>query len=92
MYLFQKGAKSERLRGWSNKPDVVGSIPVTTEFFLLSCDSNQVSKWFGTHFNLVVPLFTFSKMVLYNIYCSAWKSVFGVTPAKVQWVHYVAYV
>jgi len=26
---------SERLRRWSNKPDVVGSIPVTTEFFLI---------------------------------------------------------
>jgi len=24
---------SERLRRYSNKPDVVGSIPVTTEFF-----------------------------------------------------------
>jgi len=24
---------SEWLRRWSNKPDVVGSIPVTTEFF-----------------------------------------------------------
>jgi len=24
----------ERLRRWLNKPDVVGSIPVTTEFFL----------------------------------------------------------
>jgi len=47
---------SERLRRWSNKPDVVGSIPVTTEFFLISCDSNQVLKWFGTHFNLEVPL------------------------------------
>jgi len=35
--------------GWSNKPDVVGSIPVTTELFLISCDSNQVPKWFGTH-------------------------------------------
>jgi len=32
-----------------NKPDVVGSIPVTTKFFLISCDSNQVPKWFGTH-------------------------------------------
>jgi len=40
---------SERLRRWSNKPDVVGSIAVTTEFFLISCDSNQVPKWFGTH-------------------------------------------
>jgi len=42
---------SERLRRWSNKPDVIGSIPVTTEFFLI-CDSNQVPKWFGTHLNL----------------------------------------
>jgi len=32
--------------------NVVGSIPVTTEFFLISCDSNQVSKWFGTHCSL----------------------------------------
>jgi len=31
-----------------------GSIPVTTEFFLISCDSNQVPKWFGTHYNLEV--------------------------------------
>jgi len=47
---------SERLRRWSNKPDVVGSIPVTTEFLLISCDSNQVPKWFGTHYNLEIPL------------------------------------
>jgi len=41
--IFSRGAGlSERLRRWSNKPDVVGSIPVTTEFFLISCDSNQV--------------------------------------------------
>jgi len=40
----------------ANKPDVVGSIPVTTEFFLISCDSNQVPKWFGTHYNLEVLL------------------------------------
>jgi len=45
---------SEWLRRLSNKPDVV--IPVTTEFFLISCDSNQVPKWFGTHYNLEVPL------------------------------------
>jgi len=32
----------ERLRRWSNKPDVDGSFPVTTEFFLISCDSYQV--------------------------------------------------
>jgi len=47
---------SERLRRWSNKPDVIGSIPVTTEFFLISRDSNQVPKWFGTHYNLEVQL------------------------------------
>jgi len=47
---------SEWLRRWSNKPDVVGSIPVTTEFFLILCDSNQVPKWFGTHHNLDVSL------------------------------------
>jgi len=42
-YLATKGAwLSERLRHWSDKPDVLGSIPVTTEFFLISCDSNQV--------------------------------------------------
>jgi len=46
----------ERLRRWSNKPDVVGSIPVATDFFLISCDSKQVPKWFGTHYNLEVPL------------------------------------
>jgi len=28
----------------------------TPEFFLVSCDSNQVPKWFGTHYNLEVPL------------------------------------
>jgi len=56
-YLVFKGAwLSERLRRWSNKPDIVGSIPVTTEFFLISCDSNQVPKWFGTHNNLEVSL------------------------------------
>jgi len=48
---------SERLRRWSNKPDVEGSNPVTTEFFLISCDSNEDPKWFGTHYNLEVPLF-----------------------------------
>jgi len=42
---------SERLRRWSKKPDVVGWIPVTTEFFLISCDSNQVPKLFGAHYN-----------------------------------------
>jgi len=47
---------SERLRRWSNKPDVVGSIPVTIEFFLILCDSNQVPKWLGTHNNLEVQL------------------------------------
>jgi len=47
---------SERLRRWSNKPDVVGSIPVTTEFFVISCDYGPVPKWFGTHYNLEVPL------------------------------------
>jgi len=46
----------ERLRRWSSKPDVVGSISVTTEFFFISCDSNQVPKWFGTHYDLEVPL------------------------------------
>jgi len=55
--LSMKGAwLSEMLRRWSNKPDVVGSIPVTTEFFLISCDSNQVPKWFETHYNLEVSL------------------------------------
>jgi len=43
---------SERLQRWSNKPDVVGSIPVTTEFFLISCDSNQVPKSFRTHYKI----------------------------------------
>jgi len=33
---------SERLRRWSNTPDVVGLIPVTATFFLISCDYNQV--------------------------------------------------
>jgi len=55
--LGKEGAwLSERLRRWSNKPDDVGSVPVTTEFFLISCDSNQASKWFGTHYNLEFPL------------------------------------
>jgi len=44
------------IKNWLNKPDVVGSITVTTEFFLISFDSNQVPKWFGTHYNLEVPL------------------------------------
>jgi len=43
-----------RLRRWSNKADVVGLIPVTTEFFLILCDSSQVPKWFGTHCNVEV--------------------------------------
>jgi len=47
---------SEQLRRWSNKPDDVGSMSVTTEFFLISCDSNHVPKWLGTHYNLEVPL------------------------------------
>jgi len=41
--------KTVGTRRWSNKPDVVGSIPVTTEFLSISCYSNQVPKWFGTH-------------------------------------------
>jgi len=49
----------------ATKQEVVGSIPVTTEFFLISCDSNQVPKWFGTHYNLEVPShYNISKMVL----------------------------
>jgi len=44
---------SERLRRWPNKPDIAGSLPVTTEFFLISCDYDQVPKRFGTHYNLV---------------------------------------
>jgi len=52
IYLPYKGAwLSEQLRRWSNKPGVVGSIPNTTEFLLISCDSDQVPKWFGTHYN-----------------------------------------
>jgi len=39
---------------WSNKQDVVGSIPVTTEYFFILCDSNQVPNWFGTHYKLVL--------------------------------------
>jgi len=35
---------------------LTGSIPVTTEFILIACDSNQVPKCFGTHYNLEVPL------------------------------------
>jgi len=50
--MFKGAWLSER----PNKPDVVGSIPVTTEFFLISCDFNQVPKWFRTHYNLEVPL------------------------------------
>jgi len=56
LLMCQEAWLPERLRRWSNKPDVVGSIPVTTEFSLISCDSNQVPKWFGTHYNLKVPL------------------------------------
>jgi len=78
----------KRLRRWSNKPDVVGSIPVTTtECFLISCDSNQVPKSFETHYKSGGPIITLVKWC-----CSAGKSVFGVAPAIVQWTHYVAYV
>jgi len=60
VYVFLKSDCSRywlsELRHWSNKLDVVGTILVTTEFFLISCDSNQVSRWFGTHYNLEVPL------------------------------------
>jgi len=60
------GNLSERLRRWSKKLDVVGSIPVTTEFFLISCDSNQVPTLSGleptiiwrSHYNI-------SKIVLW---------------------------
>jgi len=45
-------------------PDFVGSIPVTTEFFLISCDSNQVPKWFGTHAIVWRARYNISKMVL----------------------------
>jgi len=83
--LVKRGAwLSERLRRWSNEPDVVGSIPVTSEFFLISCDSNQVPKWFGAHYNLEVPLT--SVKLCYSV----GKLVFGVAPAIVQWAHYVA--
>jgi len=83
LYSRRKGAwLSERLRRWSNKPDVVGSIPDATDFILISCDSNQVPKWFGTHHNLEVPLQTLVKWCY-----SAGKSVFGVAPAIVQRAH-----
>jgi len=47
----------------SNKPDVAGSIPVSTEFFLISCDSNsslsgsEPTTIWRSHYNI-------SKMVL----------------------------
>jgi len=45
IYYVSLGAwLSERLRYWSNEPDVVGSIPVTTEIFLSSFESNQVPE------------------------------------------------
>jgi len=53
IYIAAQAWLSEWLRRWSNKPDVVGSIPVTTEFFV--CDSNQVPKWFRicrSHYNI----------------------------------------
>jgi len=54
---------SERLRRWSNKPDVVGSIPVTTEFFSILCDSNQVPS--GSEPTITWKFhYNFSKMVL----------------------------
>jgi len=54
---------------------------------LISCDSNQVPKWFGTHYNLSGgPI-----MILVKWCYSAWKSVFGVARGIVQWAHYVAY-
>jgi len=70
----------------SYKPDVVGSIPVTTEFFLIpvilirSLSGSEPTIIWWSHYNV-------SK--LFN---SAGKSVFGVAPAIVQWAHYVAYV
>jgi len=87
--IFRRLVVRAAIRRWSNKPDVVGSIPVTTEFFLISCDSNQVPKWFGTHYNLDSggPILTLVKWC----YCAG-KSVFGVAPAIVQLAHYVAYV
>jgi len=55
--MYSKGAwLFERPRRWSSKPDVAGSIPVTTEFFLILCDSNLAPKWFGIHYNLEVQL------------------------------------
>jgi len=53
---YQVIGAEQRPRRWSNKANVVGSIPVTTDFFLISCDSKQLLKWFRTHYNLDVPL------------------------------------
>jgi len=69
------------------KADDAGSIPVNTEIFLISCDSNQV------------PISGSEPTIIWRSHCniSKWcyragKSVFGVAPAIVQWAHYVAYV
>jgi len=41
--------------GLTNQTSLV-RFPSPLTFFLFSCDSYQVPKWFGTHFNLEVPL------------------------------------
>jgi len=52
--LWGPGCPSGNDAGLTNLTFVT-SIPVTTDFFLISCDYNQVPKWFGTHYNLEVP-------------------------------------
>jgi len=41
--------------GITNQTPLV-QFPSPLKFFLSLCDSNQVRKWFGTHYNLEVPL------------------------------------
>jgi len=73
-------------RRWSNKPDVIGSIPVTTEFFFISCDSNHPSV-------VRNPLQPGSPIIPLVKWCySAGKSMFRVALTIVQWAHYVPYV
>jgi len=74
-------------RRWSNKLDGVGSIPVTTEFFLTSCDSNQVRIVVRNPLKSGGPIITLVKWCY-----SAGKSVYGVVPGIVQRAHYGAYV
>jgi len=67
---------SERLRRKSNKPDIVGSIPITTEFFLISW--NLIRSLSGSEPTIICNV---SKMVLYcrevGVWCRTGYSSMG---------------